>query len=269
MSICEKAFCLKHARRSRTPSLIIGGRSIHGPIGHFQHDNSPRADVIRIGTHSLPSSNATLRILLFACRCSHVHCGNIAAAAPPTKPNVILFLVDDMGWMDSTPYGSQYYETPVMQCFASQAMRFTDAYARPLCSPTRASILTSQYSSRHGITTASGHQPPQPPGHNFMPSKHSPKKAMIYPESKNYLEPSQEHVGRVRCETRDGEGYTSVNGTSGWPKSIGPSDKGSRWRCTGRRTGAKQLFPPLGPHHQTSQRAHLPMVRQASTSPIG
>ncbi len=31
------------------------------------------------------------------------------------KPNVVLFLVDDMGWMDSTPYGSQYYETPNMK----------------------------------------------------------------------------------------------------------------------------------------------------------
>ena len=35
-----------------------------------------------------------------------------AAEAPTQKPNVVLFLVDDMGWMDSTPYGSQYYETP-------------------------------------------------------------------------------------------------------------------------------------------------------------
>jgi arylsulfatase A-like enzyme len=113
------------------------------------------------------------------------------ADAAAKKPNVILFLVDDMGWMDSTPYGSTYYETPAMQRFASRAMRFTDAYACPLCSPTRASILTSQYSARHGITTASGHQPPQPPGHNYLPTSASPNKAMIYPESKNYLEPSQ------------------------------------------------------------------------------
>lgn len=58
------------------------------------------------------------------------------------KPNIVLFLVDDMGWMDSTPYGSKYYETPNMDKFAKQSMLFTDAYAHPLCSPTRASILS-------------------------------------------------------------------------------------------------------------------------------
>jgi hypothetical protein len=57
-------------------------------------------------------------------------------------PNVVLFLVDDMGWMDSTPYGSQYYETPNMKRLERQSMRFTNAYATPLCSPTRASILS-------------------------------------------------------------------------------------------------------------------------------
>jgi hypothetical protein len=57
-------------------------------------------------------------------------------------PNVVLFLVDDMGWMDSEPYGSKYYETPNMKRLERQSMRFTNAYATPLCSPTRASILS-------------------------------------------------------------------------------------------------------------------------------
>ncbi|MDE0849430.1 MAG: sulfatase-like hydrolase/transferase, partial [Nitrospinaceae bacterium] len=47
------------------------------------------------------------------------------------KPNIVLFLVDDMGWMDSTPYGSKYYETPNMDKLAKQSMLFTDAYAHP------------------------------------------------------------------------------------------------------------------------------------------
>jgi len=55
------------------------------------------------------------------------------------KPNVVLFLADDMGWMDSGVYGSQYYETPNIDRFAKRAMRFTNAYSQPLCSPTRAS----------------------------------------------------------------------------------------------------------------------------------
>ena len=46
-----------------------------------------------------------------------------------SRPNVVLFLVDDMGWMDSTPYGSKYYETPNMAKLAKQATLFTDAAA--------------------------------------------------------------------------------------------------------------------------------------------
>ncbi|MCC6354431.1 MAG: sulfatase [Verrucomicrobiae bacterium] len=116
-----------------------------------------------------------------------------AACACPAaqRPNVVLFLVDDMGWMDCGAYGSRYYETPNIDRFARQAMRFTDAYSQPLCSPTRASILTGQYTSRHGITSASGHQPPQPPGHSFLPDKGAPGAPLLMPESKNYLEPSQ------------------------------------------------------------------------------
>lgn len=113
-----------------------------------------------------------------------------ASAATP-KPNVVLFLVDDMGWMDSGVYGSKYYETPNMDRFATTAMRFTNAYSQPLCSPTRGSLLTGQYTARHGITTASGHQPPQPAGHVFLKESAPPNVAMLTPESKNYLEPSQ------------------------------------------------------------------------------
>jgi arylsulfatase A-like enzyme len=115
----------------------------------------------------------------------------VGAAPAPAPPNVVLFLVDDMGWMDCGVYGSKYYETPNIDRFAQRAMRFTRAYAQPLCSPTRASILTGKYPSRHGILTASGHQPPQPPGHNFQPATAAPHRPLIAPQSKNYLDPAE------------------------------------------------------------------------------
>ena len=105
------------------------------------------------------------------------------------KPNIVLFLVDDMGWMDSTPYGSQYYETPNMDRLSRQSMRFTDAYAHPLCSPTRASILSGQYPSRHGVTSATGHRPAAPGGQPSYPKSAPPTKRLIYAASKNYLDP--------------------------------------------------------------------------------
>ncbi len=107
---------------------------------------------------------------------------------PTAKPNVVLFLVDDMGWMDSTPYGSQYYETPNMKRLAAQSMRFTDAYAVPLCSPTRASILSGQYSSRHGVTSASGHQPAAPADASPYPARAPANQQFIYARSRNYLD---------------------------------------------------------------------------------
>lgn len=110
------------------------------------------------------------------------------AAAAADRPNIVLFLVDDMGWMDSTPYGSQYYDTPNMQRLSRQSMQFTDAYALPLCSPTRASILSGQYSSRHRVTSASGHQPAAPQDASPYPDKAAPNKKFIYANSKNYLD---------------------------------------------------------------------------------
>jgi len=73
------------------------------------------------------------------------------------RPNFVFFLVDDMGWMDSSTYGSKYYETPNMDRLAKQSMLFTDAYAAaPSCSPTRASIIAGKYPGRLKITVPSG-----------------------------------------------------------------------------------------------------------------
>jgi arylsulfatase A-like enzyme len=118
-------------------------------------------------------------------------CLLLATASAAPKPNVILFLVDDMGWMDCGTYGSNFYATPNMDRFAARALRFTDAYAQPLCSPTRASLLTGKYSARHGITSATGHLPPQPPGFKFLPDSAPANRPLLSPESKNFLEPSE------------------------------------------------------------------------------
>ena len=69
------------------------------------------------------------------------------------RPNLILILVDDLGWKDTSAYGSTFYETPNIDRLAREGMRFTDAYAAsPVCSPTRASIMTGRYPATVGIT---------------------------------------------------------------------------------------------------------------------
>jgi len=69
------------------------------------------------------------------------------------KLNFVFILIDDLGWIDTGCYGSSFYETPNIDRLATQGMRFTDAYAAsPVCSPTRASILTGKYPARLNLT---------------------------------------------------------------------------------------------------------------------
>ena len=78
--------------------------------------------------------------------------GDVLALENP-KPNVVFILIDDMGWNDLGCYGSTFYETPNIDRLAGQGMRFTNAYAAcPVCSPTRAGIMTGKYPARLHLT---------------------------------------------------------------------------------------------------------------------
>ena len=76
----------------------------------------------------------------------------LAHAAPAARPNLILILADDLGWADLGCYGNTFNETPNLDRLASQGVRFTQFYAGPVCSPTRASIQSGQNQARVGIT---------------------------------------------------------------------------------------------------------------------
>ncbi|TNF35395.1 MAG: hypothetical protein EP312_03845, partial [Gammaproteobacteria bacterium] len=79
-------------------------------------------------------------------------CGLAHAATPP---NIIIFLVDDMGWDDPAFMGNAWHETPAMDQLAAEGMVFTQAYSSaPNCKPSRASLLTGLYPVHHGIYSA-------------------------------------------------------------------------------------------------------------------
>lgn len=83
-----------------------------------------------------------------------------AAARAETKPNVVFILADDLGWNDLSLYGSGFHETPNIDALSKRGMKFNRAYsASPLCSPTRASILTGLNPARIGITAPTCHLP--------------------------------------------------------------------------------------------------------------
>ncbi|MFN7343875.1 MAG: sulfatase [bacterium] len=77
------------------------------------------------------------------------------------QPNVIVILADDLGWSDTTLYGTTtYYKTPNVERLAKRGMKFTRAYsASPLCSPTRSALLTGLSPARTGITVPNCHVP--------------------------------------------------------------------------------------------------------------
>jgi arylsulfatase A-like enzyme len=75
------------------------------------------------------------------------------------RPNIIFFLVDDMGWQEtSVPFHTQVtelnrrYRTPNMEKLAAEGVKFTQAYASAVCSPSRISALTGMNAARHGVT---------------------------------------------------------------------------------------------------------------------
>jgi len=73
------------------------------------------------------------------------------------RPNLVFILMDDMGWADLGCQGSDFYETPNLDRLRAEGVRFTDAYAAcPVCSPTRASIMTGRYPARVGVTNFIG-----------------------------------------------------------------------------------------------------------------
>jgi arylsulfatase A-like enzyme len=165
------------------------------------------------------------------------------------RPNILLIVCDDFGWRDTAVYGSTFYETPNIDALAASGMRFTDAYsANPLCSPTRASILTGQYPLRHGLTTAAGH----------ITKLQEHKETMDGPEeirgsgpsSLNYLDPKHYTLGKAMKDA----GYATAffgKWHMGCKMEHWPENHGFDYVKGGRehpgppgKNGARKFYPP-------------------------
>lgn len=99
---------------------------------------------------------------------------SIGTGPKSQPPNILFILSDDQGWHQLGCYGSDFYETPNIDRLAVEGMKFTDAYAAcPVCSPTRASIMTGKYPARLHLT-------------NFIPGRVD-RKRLLPPEYTRYL----------------------------------------------------------------------------------
>lgn len=87
----------------------------------------------------------------------HNDAASTVSAQTPEKPNIILIMADDLGYGDLGSYGNTLIQTPNIDRLAQEGMKFTQFYANgPVCSPTRAAVLTGQYPSRVGFRWVCG-----------------------------------------------------------------------------------------------------------------
>lgn len=176
------------------------------------------------------SKNSTSVFLIFAAFCY----GGTSLRAEQRPPNVVLFLVDDLGWRDLHCYGSQFHETPHVDALAAEGVRFTQAYAAcHVCSPTRASILTGKYPARLHLT-------------DWLPGrKDFPSQKLLAPNYQQQL-PHEEHT---LAEALKEHGYrTAIIGK--WhlgEEPFGPTSQGfdvqiPRWNKGWPKTGFHAPF---------------------------
>ncbi|MFQ3325384.1 MAG: arylsulfatase A-like enzyme [Salibacteraceae bacterium] len=128
--------------------------------------------------------------------------------AQSKKMNVIFILADDLGWMDTGAYGSEYYETPNIDAFAKEGMLFTNAYsANPLCSPSRAALLTGRYPVRFDFTSATGNLKANTDMIPGLKAKTPTWQKVRTPEIRTYMPLEEQTIAEVLKE----EGYSTIH----------------------------------------------------------
>jgi arylsulfatase A-like enzyme len=128
---------------------------------------------------------------------------------PLKRPNVVFILVDDLGWMDIGTNGGRFYETPNVDRLAQEGMRFTQAYAAsPVCSPTRAAILTGRNPARIGLTQWIG----GPGNPDYL--QNLPLEMVLFPEVLQSAGYTTAFFGKWHLNDQDGEGTY-------WPQEQG------------------------------------------------
>lgn len=106
-------------------------------------------------------ASITLTALLLVLFGWMLESSSVCAERRTTRPNIVLILADDLGWADLACYGNTFNETPHIDQLARDGMRFTQFYAGPVCSPTRANLQSGQDQARFGITQhIPGHRRP-------------------------------------------------------------------------------------------------------------
>ena len=174
----------------------------------------------------------TIGILLLLQSCS-------MNRAMPSQPNIVLIYMDDLGWHDVGFNGSRYYETPHIDQLARDGIIFSQAYANaPNCAPSRASLLTGQYTTRHKIYTVGSSARGQDSDRQLRPVSNTRTLSLEYVTLAETLRKSgyaTAHIGKWHL---GGDGFL-------------PTDQGFDVNVGGHATGSPQggYFPPYNNRH--------------------
>jgi arylsulfatase A len=151
--------------------------------------------------------------------------GLAAAAAGRTRTNFVFILADDLGARDLRCYGNRYVATPNLDRLAGEGARFTNAYAAcPVCSPTRASIMTGRYPVRTGVTDWIAGRPSDPKGPITTPRTATELKLaeITIPEA---LKPAGYRSASVGKWHLGGKGFAPTD--QGFDLNVGGNESGS------------------------------------------
>jgi arylsulfatase A len=155
---------------------------------------------------------------------------SLTSPAAERPPNVVLILVDDLGWSDIGCYGATFHETPNLDALAKSGALFTDAYAAsPVCSPTRASILSGKYPSRIGMSYLAGSRGPYGKTHKLTPP---PVAGNIASEDTTLAEALRRagyktaHIGKWHLQSHTEKGNAHYPENHGFDINIGGQKAG-------------------------------------------
>jgi len=147
---------------------------------------------------------------------------SISVAQENTKPNIVFFLVDDLGQRDVGCYGSQFYETPAIDRLARHGILFENAYSTcHVCSPSRASILTGKYPGRTNLTEWLGGRPER----EYERLHHGEKLTSLPDEEITLAETLKQHgyatanYGKAHLD-KDPKTYGFDEAITGWVRSY-------------------------------------------------
>lgn len=162
----------------------------------------------------------------------------------PGLPNLVILLIDDLGWRDIGAYGQDIAATPSIDRLARQGMLFTQAYAaNPVCSPTRAALMTGKYPARVGID-------------DWIPGTPFPKARLLAPQDRDALPLAETTLAEALWQ----QGYHTWH-VGKWHlggRGFLPQDQGFDVNWMGRETGhpASHFFPYGNAHDDKEERSH-------------